>query len=53
MVQFGLKMNILCILQVLGLICILKIHLKLNFSDYILFWTRRNNTEDGRGLGIK
>jgi hypothetical protein len=38
--QFGLKMNFLCILQVLALIYILKIHLQFNFSISNLLWTR-------------
>jgi hypothetical protein len=48
--QFGLKMNFLCILQVLAFIFILKIHFLIHLSNLHDLWTARILNRNAAGL---
>jgi hypothetical protein len=53
MVQFGLQMNFLGILQVLGILFILKINFCIYLPIFICSQDWASNTEKPKGLGVK
>ena len=46
-------MNFLCILQVSGIVFVLKTKFYNHFSVFIFLWTGRKITRDSRGLGAR
>jgi hypothetical protein len=48
MVQFGLNMNFLGIIQILVIIFILKIHYHIYLSNFYVLWTARQLNQSSR-----